>query len=384
MHVFSRVSFHVRCSASAARWAMALAFALAIDASAHAVPINAAIGHGTTASQSTTNGGFTAALAVDGNIGNFTHTLSGDANPTWQIDLGASNRLDSLTIYNRGGGCCQSRLRDITVEVLDWAGNTVYTSPLLNPENVLGGGGTGGPLTLEIPSLGVLGKTVRVKRTIDSDLSGTGGQGNADEGSILSIGEFIATADNLALNRPATGSSNIGFAEGNGTNGNVGDFTHTAGTDLNPFWQVDLGDRFYIDSVVIHNRDDCCNGRLRDITVDILGVDGTTVLYSSPLLNADNLLGGADPNNYATGPETLALDLHQLVGNAVGGQFVRIRRTPSSFVTGNPDDATVLSMGEVQVFGAPVPEPSTYALVVMAGVGLMCAARRRRQAGTSV
>lgn len=345
---------------------------------ADAAEINAALGHGGSATQSTTNGGFTAALAVDGNFGNFTHTLSGDPNPTWQIDLGTSIRLDSLSIFNRGGGCCQSRLRDITVEVLDWAGNSVYVSPLLNPENILGGGGTGGPPQLDLPGLGVLGRTIRVIRTPDPDLSGTGGVGNADEGSVLSLGEVVARADNLALNRPVSESSNIGFAAANGNNDALGDFTHTSNADPSPFWQVDLEGAYYIDSVVIHNRDNCCGGRLRDITVDILAADGSTVVYSSPLLNPDNALGGGDPSNYASGPETLAVDLHALVGNAVGGNFVRVRRTPSQFTTGNVDDAIVLSMGEVQVFGAAVPEPSTLALAAMAGVGLLAAARRRR------
>ena len=35
--------------------------------------------------------------------------------------------------------CCGSRLRDITIEVLDGAGAVVWTSALLNPNNVLGG-----------------------------------------------------------------------------------------------------------------------------------------------------------------------------------------------------------------------------------------------------
>ncbi|MEX2185716.1 MAG: discoidin domain-containing protein [Pirellulales bacterium] len=346
--------------------------------SVRAAQVNAVIGHGAAATQSTTNGGFVAGLAANGLTTDFTHTVSGDPNPTWQIDLGASIPLDSLTIYNRGGGCCQSRLRDITVEVFDFAGNSVYLSPLLNAENVLGGGGTGGPPQLDIPALGVLGRTIKITRTPDPDLSGTGGVGNADEGSVLSIGEVVGLANNLALNQPVTESSNIGYAAANGNNDNVGDFTHTSSADLSPFWQVDLGDRYNVDSVVIHNRDGCCNGRLRDITVDILAADGSTVVYSSPLLNPDNALGGGDPNNYATGPETLALDLHELVGNAVGGQFVRVGRTPSQFVSGNADDAIVLSMGEVQVFGSPVPEPSTVALAGMAAIALFAAARRRR------
>jgi hypothetical protein len=344
-----------------------------------AAQVNVVAGHGTAASQSTTNGPFVAGLATNGVTTDFTHTISSDPTPSWQIDLGASVRLDNLTIFNRGDGCCQSRLRDITVEVFDHAGNTVYTSPLLNAENALGGGGTGGPAQLAIPALNVLGRRIKISRTPDPDLSGTGGQGNADEGSILSMAEVVVQANNLALNQPVTESSNIGFAASNGNNGNLGDFTHTSSADSSPFWQVNLGDRYYLDSIVIHNRDNCCNGRLRDITVDILAADGTTVVYSSPLLNPDNVMAGGGPTNYNTGPETLSLDLHQILGNAVGGQFVRVRRTPSTVVTGNPDDAVVLSMGEVQVFGTPVPEPSTIVLAGVAGIALFAEARRRRR-----
>lgn len=363
----------------APRFALVIALGSLVGQDASAAQVNVVAGHGSAATQSTTLGGFVAAQATNGATNDFTHTTSGDPNPNWQIDLGASIRLDSLSIFNRGDGCCQSRLRDITVEVFDHAGNTVYTSPLLNAENVLGGGGTGGPATLDIPALNVLGRKIKISRTPDPDLSGTGGQGNADEGSILSMAEVVAQANNLALNQPVTESSNIGFPASGGNNGNLGDFTHTSSADQSPFWQVDLGDRYYVDSVVIHNRDNCCNGRLRDITVDILAADGSTVVYSSPLLNPDNIIAGGGAANYATGPETLSLDLHQILGNAVGGQFVRVRRTPSTVVTGNPDDAVVLSMGEVQVFGTPVPEPSTWALAGLAGVGALVANRRRRR-----
>jgi hypothetical protein len=371
-------SFFAGMFRHAPRLALAIAFGSLAGQVTSAAQVNVVAGHGSAATQSTTLGGFVAAQATNGATNDFTHTTSGDPNPSWQIDLGASIRLDSLSIFNRGDGCCQSRLRDITVEVFDHAGNTVYTSPLLNAENVLGGGGTGGPATLDIPALNVLGRKIKISRTPDPDLSGTGGQGNADEGSILSMAEVVAQANNLALNQPVTESSNIGFPASAGNNGNLGDFTHTSSADQSPFWQVDLGDRYYVDSVVIHNRDNCCNGRLRDITVDILAADGSTVVYSSPLLNPDNILAGGGAANYATGPETLSLDLHQILGNAVGGQFVRVRRTPSTVVTGNADDAVVLSMGEVQVFGTPVPEPSTFALAVMAGVGVLVVARRRR------
>ena len=140
--------------------------------------------------------GFPASNALDRNFGNFTHTAGGgaDANPTLTYDLpGGDYALDEFVIFNRGDGCCQSRLRDITVVVRDAANTTdLFTSPLLNPENALGGGGTGGPDSLSVDLTGITGGIILVRRTPDPDLSGTGGQGNADEGWVLSVGEIEA------------------------------------------------------------------------------------------------------------------------------------------------------------------------------------------------
>lgn len=140
--------------------------------------------------QSSTNGSFTADLAINGNFGDFTHTVGGgaDTNPTLRWDLpGGDYFLDDLIIYNRTS-CCQSRLRDITVIVRDAADTTdLFTSPLLNPENSLNG-----PASLSVDLSGVTGGIVLVHRTPDPDLSGTGGVGNSDEGWVLSIGELEA------------------------------------------------------------------------------------------------------------------------------------------------------------------------------------------------
>jgi hypothetical protein len=140
--------------------------------------------------------GFPASNAIDRNFSNFTHTLGGgvDTNPTLTYDLpGGDYNLDQVILYNRGDGCCQSRLRDITVVVRD-AANTmdVFTSSLLNPENALGSGGTGGPASLTVDLTGITGGILLVRRTPDPDNSGTGGVGNADEGYVLSLGEIEA------------------------------------------------------------------------------------------------------------------------------------------------------------------------------------------------
>ena len=147
------------------------------------------------ATQSSTLGSFRASLGIDGNLGNFTHTAAGVNTPaTWEVDLGRVTTIGSVVLHNRSG-CCGSRLRDITVIVLDApGGEIVWRSGLLNPENVLGGGGTAGPAELTVDILAdvggpVGGRVVRVVRTPDPDLSGTGGAGNSDEADVLSLAE---------------------------------------------------------------------------------------------------------------------------------------------------------------------------------------------------
>ena len=147
---------------------------------------------GAVATQSSQLGGFAPGLAIDGNLGNFTHTQGGDDMASWELVLPEEVEMGTIVVHNRSS-CCGSRLRDITVEVLDAAGDVLYTSPLLNPENELGAF-PNGPASLRVDlqfgDAGVLvGNTVRITRTADPDLSGTGGEGNADESNVLSLGE---------------------------------------------------------------------------------------------------------------------------------------------------------------------------------------------------
>ncbi|MEZ4474244.1 MAG: discoidin domain-containing protein [bacterium] len=118
---------------------------------------------------------------MNGNLGDFTHTFRDDQAATWAVDLEQAFWIDRVVLHNRQS-CCQSRLRDVTVRVLDDAGAEVWASPLLNPENVLGG-----PARIEVAVGGVRGRTVQVERTPDLDFSG--GQGNDDEPTVLSLGE---------------------------------------------------------------------------------------------------------------------------------------------------------------------------------------------------
>jgi alpha-L-fucosidase len=169
---------------------------------------------------------------------------------------------------------------------------------------------------------------------------------------------------NLAIGKTATESSNWGNANpaGNALDGFKSNFAHTATSDISPWWMVDLGSTQSIGEVDIFNRMDGYDGRLRDITVEILAADGLTVLYTSPLMNPHNTLGGGI-NDYTNGPESLTL----LLDNGVLGKFVRVRRTvetPGAGDTGSQlDDHRVLTLADVNVYN--VPEPGTIGLMLI-------------------
>ena len=106
--------------------------------------------------QSTQLGGFAAGNALDATV-NFTHTLNTDQNPTWQVLLPEAYAFGEIEAFNREASdgatnCCPSRFRDITIQVVDFAGDVatdftggtvVFASDLLNAENADSPGGTG-------------------------------------------------------------------------------------------------------------------------------------------------------------------------------------------------------------------------------------------------
>jgi F5/8 type C domain/PEP-CTERM motif len=134
---------------------------------------------------------YPASAAVDGNPGDFTHTNgNSDTSPAWFVNFGEDMRLESVNLHNRES-CCAQRLRDITIEVLDANSQLVFTSGLLNPENVLN---NPADLFLDLAAMNggtpIIGQTLRVLRTVDSDWSGMNAVvDNADDANALSLGE---------------------------------------------------------------------------------------------------------------------------------------------------------------------------------------------------
>jgi hypothetical protein len=131
-------------------------------------------------------------------------------------------------------------------------------------------------------------------------------------------------------------------ADGDRTNS-----TRTAKGDYRPWWQADLGQATAIGEVDIYS-DPAYAGRLRDITVQVLAADGTTVVFTSALLNPANALGGGG-ENYTNGPRRLLLSIGG--GAGVVGQFIRITRAPESgYKTDGTGNKYFLDVAEVEAF----------------------------------
>lgn len=133
-----------------------------------------------------TNLNLHAGLAVDGDYSaasnssslNMFHSDSTDTDPWFMVDLQDTFRIKRITIHNRKG--FESRLRDITVEILDASDNVIATYANLNDGNVLGGPPS---LEVDLPNNALIaGRKIRVTRASDS--------GGGDDNTILAISEI--------------------------------------------------------------------------------------------------------------------------------------------------------------------------------------------------
>ena len=154
------------------------------------------------ATQSSTWPGYPASLAVDGNVTagyGCASSAQYDYHPWWQVDLGqmtAIEKIDLLSADGYGG-----LLRDITIEILAADDQTVlYTSSLLNPGNILGGGLSdyvNGPYPLSLDlGAGLVGEFVRVSRTPEA---GYATDGNKYRLALAEVGVYAPVPEPSTL-----------------------------------------------------------------------------------------------------------------------------------------------------------------------------------------
>lgn len=112
---------------------------------------------------------FTADRAVDGlfntSNGVMAHT-NFQANPWWRVDLGQTQNIGEVVLFNRDQ--LQERLSDLIIEILDSNQQVVFSSPLINPNDVLDGP-EGIIVPIEVAGVpGVNGQFVRITRQTDN------------------------------------------------------------------------------------------------------------------------------------------------------------------------------------------------------------------------
>ena len=151
---------------------------------------------------------------------------------------------------------------------------------------------------------------------------------------------------NVALGKPASQSSTLGssYTADKAVDNNLGTFSHTVGgADPNPWWQVNLAGNYIIQSITLENRRDCCQKRLQDTRVQILGADGSTVVWDSGTLYPGPIYNDSEI------PLTTTLNLTALAGGPVRGNYVKVSRTGGNPPGGTDHDRYVLSLAEVVV-----------------------------------
>ncbi|MCW7540292.1 discoidin domain-containing protein [Aquabacterium sp. A7-Y] len=306
-----------------------------------------------TASQSSTWRAVNAAgVALDGRLDSYTHTSPGRPDPSWRLDLPATRGLSQISLFNRTGRCsgtddCRTRLRDITVTVLDGAGLPVWTSELLNPENRLGSPDRLHVDLTHLAGTAVRGRSIVVQRRSDPDGSGSGGVTSEPERDVLSLSEVQVEEGpvNLALHRAAAQSSTIAPGVAalavNGdltTEWRAGGVTHTQ-ESLQPWWQVDLGRIERVAGVRLWNRSDvCCADRLSDFHVLL-----SEQPFTSETLETERVRPGVTDLHVTSLNGQRAIDLALPPGRS--GRYLRV------WLRGRNS----LSLAEVEVFAPAAP-----------------------------
>ena len=270
-------------------------------------------------------------------------------------------------MWNRTG-CCPNRLSNFRLGVYDASNAEVWA------QNFYVGAGAVGGNEVVNPTPGTTGQFVRISQL------GLNNEGN----NVLSLAEVEvlslspALFPNIAVGKPATQSSTAYSGDAaRAVDGNINgsyssnSVTHTAdatngwvaGTPV--WWEVDLLGDFAINEIAINGRTDCCTDRLGNFRVSILD-DGLEVW------GQDNFEGDAGSGLAAP---ALWSNYESTGGFIASGDKIRVSLIGDRNNAADPNNAGTLSLAEVRVFGAAIPEPGTSALALLAGFALL---RRRR------
>jgi len=288
------------------------------------------IGADAVASQVSTCYGGAASRAIDGNTagnwnqGSVMHTCN-NANPWWKVDLGRGETQITHVVVTSRTDCCNHRLRNTDLEILDASGTVVASRPFEGDKDVhhfrLGNNVMGRYVKLNKHESGVLniaevevfGTYVAPSAAPSVSLLPT-----VDEPRTV-IGEAaVATQQSTCYGGNAEKAID-GNRDGSWSQRSV---MHTCNNG-NPWWKVDLGkDGVHITNVSVYSRTDCCWNRLRSTDLEILDAAGAVV--------ATRPFEGVEGNK-----------IHHFTFPNVVGRSVRL----------NKHESGVLNIAEVEVFG---------------------------------
>ncbi|HEX5731197.1 MAG TPA: PKD domain-containing protein [Blastocatellia bacterium] len=260
-----------------------------------------------------------------------THT-NPELQPWWQVDLGSSQSINSVRLWNRTD-CCGERLNNFYLFVSD----NPFTSNTISGIQAQPGVDTyrpAGPVgILTAINVNRMGRYIRVQLS-----NATGVALSLAEVQVLGTQPAapVPAGTNLALNRPATQSSTAfngppNLAVDGNTSGVFTDGSITC-TDWNfqAWWQVDLGNVQTINTIRLWNRTDCCADRTSYFYVSV---------SDSPLpSDLKTTLGQPGVSNYF---------LTYVQGNPTSyrinrtGRYMRVQLRGTNF----------LSIAELQVWG---------------------------------
>ena len=296
-------------------------------------PPAAIITNGVQVWQSSEYGGYPAANAVDGNTGNFTHTLS-LADSYWMADLGRAMPIDRVEIVNRSS-CCDNRLAGLVLRLFDGASNSVAATVLSNP-------GLGGTWTYT-PTGGKVCRWLRVGLE--------GGQTNGGGNYYVTLAEARVFSGGANILLPS-GSGSVPVtnnlasfktswmlrldesvaAAGNANDDNSNTETETTQRTVDGYWEVDLGKTYALYGVRAIAASDI-GYRLTNTTLRLYN-DAHDSVFATPVTGT---------------PDAFDTDLN----GPVFGRYVRVGLEDKQRTDPSGGIEFYIGFREVEVFGRP-------------------------------
>ncbi|XP_032893986.1 uncharacterized protein LOC116984036 [Amblyraja radiata] len=286
--------------------------------------------------QSSTDGGARAKRATDGDSdsdfrhGSCSSTIK-SKNPWWRLDLKESYNVSDVRITNRAD-CCSDQLLGAEIHIGDSLENEGNSNTLCAIVDSISW------TTFTFNCRGFVGRYVNII------IPG--------QDKILTLCEveiigsklpYLHGAENVALGaRPTQSSTDDGAGAERANDGNNdSDFWHGSCArtkkSKNPWWRVDLKERYKVSDVKITNRGDCCSDQIQGAEIRI----------------GDSLENNGNSNRFCATVESFSTSLSINCGGFVG-RYVNIII---------PGLDKILTLCEVEIFGSQLPSlPGTASL----------------------